>query len=154
MNRWFIFNIFILGFAMFKVLSRPSNIAILFGLIALLLILFNWTRHAVFTTIRQSKDRKEKIKFAKLSKRILPFHKWIGTTALIIALLHASFMLYKYGLYLQNKKILSGILALTVLSALVLSGWIRWYKTTPAKRYVHWGLGYTIFFLVILHLYF
>lgn len=155
MNIWYFLNIFVASYALYKVLTAPYiNAPIVFGLLGLFFVLFNWTRHAVFSTIRDSKVRSQKIKFAQFSKRIYPFHKWVGTTALVLIGIHALLIINRYGLYLPNKKILTGLLAGITLVALVLSGWIRWYKTTPMKRYVHWGLGFLIFFMVIFHLLF
>jgi len=154
MNKWYLLNSLALGYALGSFFTGAISLPSFFGLLGLLLVIFNWTRHAVFKTIRESSDRQQKIKFANLSKRILPFHKWTGTAALVFIMIHGALMLNKYGLFLANKKITSGLLAAIILICLVISGWLRWYRTTPAKRYVHWGLGFLIFFFVLIHLLF
>lgn len=152
MNKWYIFNSLLIGYALFKVFTQSLRSTILIGLFSLLLILCNWTRHAVFSTIRNSENRQTKIAFASFSKQILPFHKWIGTMALLFVILHGILVIQSYGLAFQSPKIATGFIAAIILFSLVLSGWFRWYKTTPMKRYVHWGLGFAIFFFVLIHL--
>lgn len=154
MNRWFYFNFTVLLFAIWKISTSHMQLHILFGALGLFTILFNWTRHAVFSTIREAPERTTKIKYAQFSKRILPFHKWIGTSALIFIFIHASIIFYNYNFQFTNKKMTSGFFALIILSSIVIVGWFRWYKTTVLRRYVHLTLGYTIFFFIIIHLLF
>ncbi|PAV30816.1 hypothetical protein CIL05_03595 [Virgibacillus profundi] len=155
MNKWFFFNLFLLLIAVWKVMTSYGfpviQIHILFGIMGLFFILFNWTRHAVFSTIRDTPDRRKKIKFANLSKKAMPFHRWTGTTALIIILFHAGFVLNRFGLHLENPKIISGLIAASLLTGVVISGWMRRIKPSGTKRIVHLRLGLTMFFLVLLH---
>lgn len=152
MNRWFYFNLMLLLFATWKVLTGAFGLHIIMGTIGFLLVLFNWTRHAVFATIRESSDRTKKIKYANISKRALPFHKWTGSLGLLFILIHGSLVIQQFGFHLVNKKIATGLIAAIALFSLVVSGWIRWLKTTVVKRYVHLALGFTVFFLIIIHL--
>src|SRR5690606_40219584 len=50
--------------------------------------------HAMFSTIRSNISRKRKIKFANISKTLLPLHKWTGTSALLFVLLHFVLIFY------------------------------------------------------------
>lgn len=152
MNKWYLLNSLLLLYASYKFATSSITSAKIFGLLGLLFIMYNWTRQAIFKSIRDAKERSIKIKFAKLSKRKLPFHKWTGTIALILIIFHGSLILKDYGLLLGNKKLVAGLLAGSVLFLLVASGWIRWMKTTPVRRYVHWGLGFLIFFSVLIHI--
>src|SRR5699024_1391354 len=124
MSFWLYINI-LLFLAVITMLDYPYTqlpLHIIFGLAGLFLVLFNWTRHAVFSTIRQSKDRKKKIKLANLSKRIYPFHRWVGSTAFLIIIVHAWLIIGKYGFLATSWKMLSGIAAGVILLAMVATG--------------------------------
>src|SRR5699024_2202629 len=113
MSFWLYINI-LLFLAVTMLLDYPYAqlpIHILFGLAGLFFVLFNWTRHAVFSTIRQSNDRKKKIRLAKLSKRIYPFHRWVGSTALLLIIVHAWLIISRYGFLATSWKMLSGMAA-------------------------------------------
>ncbi|MFD1037396.1 hypothetical protein ACFQ3N_03015 [Virgibacillus byunsanensis] len=158
MNKWFYFNFLLLIVAAWKISTNYAfpqlHIHILFGMVALILILFNWTRHAVFSTIRSSTTRSKKIKYANLSKRILPFHRWIGTTALLLIVIHATLVINQFGFDWKNMKIVSGLLTGSVLVGVgvVISGWMRRIKPSWRKRITHLRLGLMMFFLILLHI--
>src|SRR5699024_12377381 len=102
---------------------------------SLTLILYNWTRHAVFSTIRSPNvSRRRKISLATLSKRVLPFHKWTGSLALVIALIHIVFVLQSYGLQMKQFKQVSGLLSVSTLVFLVLFRWLRCYMPPVRTR--------------------
>src|SRR5699024_11743049 len=65
-------------------------------------------------------SRKRKIKYAQLSKKVLPIHKYTGSSALVVLIVHASYVLYYFGWQSMNPKMLSGLLAIVVLSFVVL----------------------------------
>lgn len=116
--------------------------------------LFNWTRHAVFSTIRTSSNRPAKIRWVNLSKVIRPYHRWIGTSALVMIIIHAVLIIQRYGIYWTSTKMLSGLFALTTLIAVVLSGWYRLVKPSGWIRRLHLRLGLLLFVLIVLHLWF
>lgn len=152
MNKWFYFNFFVFIFATLKVVTSNLNTYIIFGAIGLFLILFNWTRHAVFSTLRSSMSRHKKIKFANLSKKVLPFHKWTGTTALLMIIIHTTLVIKLFGFNITYPKMLVGILTSLILTSVVVTGWWRLYRPSIRKRKAHLWLGLTMFFLIILHL--
>ncbi|WP_373894853.1 hypothetical protein ACUL41_16755 [Virgibacillus natechei] len=153
MNKWFYLNILILILAIHNVAGSSSfGLHILFGLLGLFFILFNWTRHAVFSTIRSSPDRSTKINLANLSKKIMPFHRWIGTTSLLIIILHASFVIFHYGFYWKNFKMVSGLLTGIILIGMVATGWMRLIKPSGRLRRFHLRLGMLLFFFIVLHM--
>lgn len=152
MSKWFFINFFILIFMVWKIASNYITSYTLLGGLALLFILYNWTRHAVFSTIRSNISRSRKIKFAKLSKKLQPVHKWTGTTALIVAVSHALVVFYYTNFQIINLKMTTGIMALLMLAGVVLFGWLRHFRTTVIRRYIHWGLAYALIFLIILHM--
>lgn len=153
MSMWLYINILLFSVVLFSV-SYPLTelpIHVLVGLAGLFLVLFNWTRHAFFSTIRNTHSRKKKIRLANISKRILPFHRWIGTTALLLILLHAGLVIQKYGFIGTNIKVISGILAGIALGFMVLTGWLRFYLPSGKKRRAHIFFGFLLFFLVAVH---
>ncbi|MBP2079866.1 ferric reductase-like transmembrane domain-containing protein [Oceanobacillus polygoni] len=156
MSKWFYFNIILLLLSIWQVVNHFSfpilSIPILFGFIGFLLFLFNWTRNAVFSTIRNTPDRKTKIKFVNISKKVMPFHRWTGTLALVFILLHAISIFYWYGFSFQNSKMVVGLLALLNLILMVITGWWRLIKPTGKLRRTHLRLGIALFFLIGLHL--
>src|SRR5699024_1719826 len=93
-----------------------------------------------------------KIKFANLSKKVVHIHKWTGSTALIIIILHAIFTWQHFGFYFKNIKVLSGLVTGLVLAAVVTTGWMRRYRPTLRKRYFHLFLGMSMFFLIVIHI--
>jgi len=157
MSKWFYANLIVLFIAIGKLIMSnvplSSRVPVIFGFLGLLFILFNWTRHAVFSTIRNIPERKTKIKFANLSKKVLPFHRWTGTTALILILIHVTLVFQKYGGFsMQNIKMVSGLVAGVLLLSMVTSGWIRLFNPTVTMRKIHLYIGLTMFFLVTIHL--
>ena len=156
MNKWFYVNFFILVLGLWNVFTHFSFPALLLhislGLLGLLLILFNWTRHAMYSTIRDSHDRKKKIRIAQLIKKDMPFHRWTGTAALIIILMHGSIAAAQFDFQWNNGKLLSGLFAAIILTAVVATGWMRRIRPTGRKRMAHLYLGLSLVFLIIIHL--
>lgn len=154
MSKWFFINFIIFIFALWKVHTGSLMPHRILGGIGMLFILYNWMRHAVFTTIRSNISRKRKIKYATISKKLLPFHKWTGSTALVIILLHVIFVLRYYPLQIHHVKMISGLLALGALIGVVTFGWLRHIRTTVVRRYVHWSFAYAVIILAVIHLLF
>ena len=152
MSKWFFINLGVFFFALWKLSTTYIGVHTLFGALGLFFFLYNWTRHAVFSTIRSNISRQRKIKYANLSKKALPIHKYTGTAALIFIIIHAGLVLSIFGLQFHSWKMVSGLLAGFTFVALVTSGWIRWFKTTYTIRIIHLSLGFTLFILVLLHL--
>ncbi len=156
MNKWFYFNTFVLILAIWNLVNHHSfpklSIHMIVGFLGLMFILFNWTRHAVFSTIRSHPDRKTKIRYANLSKKVIPFHRWTGTTALLVTLVHAGLVVDLYGWHWSHLKVMSGLLTIMILTAIVITGWMRLYRPTVTKRMTHLYLGICMFFSIIAHL--
>lgn len=156
MNKWFYFNLFVLFLAIWNVVNSIFTVGIqihiLAGIIGVFLILFNWTRHAVFSTIRSHPDRATKIKFANLSKKVMPYHRWIGTTALFIIMIHATLVLNRFGFYWQSMKQTSGLVTGLLLASMVTTGWMRLLKPSGKKRMAHLYLGLLLFSMIVVHL--
>ncbi len=156
MSIWFLLNGLLLIWAIWNVASgvavHTSYIHILLGFTGFLFFIFNWTRNAVFSTIRNIENRQTKIRLATMSKRIRPYHRWVGTGAFLIILLHAWAVVALYGFNLGNMKILTGFLASINLFVLVLSGWYRLLVDPRIKiRKLHIRLGISMFILTVVH---
>ncbi|MDY0406107.1 hypothetical protein P5G51_012520 [Virgibacillus sp. 179-BFC.A HS] len=155
MSKWFYLNGFLLLVAIWKLIEHAIyssiQLPVWLGLAGLLFFLFNWTRQAVFSTIRNHPKRKVKVRLAQLSKKVVPFHRYTGTAALILIIFHAFLMLQRYGFALQTPKILIGLLAGITLVFMVLSGWLRLFWPSVKKRYLHIYLGMTLFVLICIH---
>lgn len=153
MSTWLYINLLFVIIIVIKLSGSleqlPAHIG--FGLGGLMLAVFNWTRHAVFSTIRNSNDRKKKIRLANISKKILPYHRWTGTAALLLIGFHAYFVLEVYGFPLANQKVLSGLAAGIVLTVMVITGWMRLFFPSVRKRWVHLSTGFVLFFFLVLH---
>ncbi|SHG27979.1 hypothetical protein [Ornithinibacillus halophilus] len=156
MSYWFVLNIFLLIFAIWQVVTHalfpalPSHVIV--GFIGFLFFLFNWTRNAVFATIRTVPERKKKIKLANLSKKVLPFHRWTGTTALLLIIVHAIMVISNLGFTMKNEKMLVGLLALIIMVLLVFTGWYRLIKPSGTVRKIHLWLGMSLFMMIAIHL--
>lgn len=153
MSIWFFLNasLIVLVITTLHYQLNELPIHILFGLGGFILVLFNWTRHAVFSTIRSSDNRKKKIRLANISKKILPFHRWIGTTALILIIIHAWIIFSEYGFLSSSWKMLSGIVAGIFLLGMVATGWLRFYLPSRRRRWAHIIIGFLLFFLIAIH---
>lgn len=152
MSIWFFINLAVVLFTVWKVSTGYLSLPIVFGVLGLLFVLYNWTRHAVFSTIRSNITRQRKIKYAQFSKKVLPLHKYTGSLALLLIMIHGVLVLRSFGFSLENWKILSGLVAGTTLTAVVFFGWLRWYRTTVKRRYIHLILAFCLFGFVLLHL--
>ncbi|HLS07010.1 MAG TPA: hypothetical protein VK079_03575 [Bacillota bacterium] len=157
MNRWFYFNFGLLSLAIWNISQKNFfthfQLSLLLGLIGLLFTLFNWTRHAMYSTIRESDDRQRKIKYAKLSKKAIPIHKWTGTAALVFIMTHGIINWQTYQLSVYQAKIISGFVAGTALLAVVIIGWMRHLWPTLRKRYLHLYSAMAMVFLVLIHIF-
>lgn|SRR5699024_4725174 len=152
LNRWFYLNAIVLIFALWKVFSSYVSLHVILGLVGLLFFLYNWTRHAFYSTIRSNIPRERKIKYAQLSKKKLPLHKYTGTLAFLVLLAHATVVLHTFPFTLTYWKITSGLCALISLFLLVVFGWIRFFRTTYPIRIIHWTLAFITFFLICIHI--
>lgn len=152
MNIWFYINAFIFVFVLWQISKTNLSFHIIFGFIGFVFIMYNWTRHALFATIRSNIRREQKIRFANFTKRFGWIHKWSGTSALLFIILHSAFVLNNFPFQSTNSKFVSGLIALLSLFFVVLFGWLRYWRTTIRRRYLHWTFAYILVFLVIIHL--
>lgn len=152
MNKWFYFNGLLLFLTILKFINSSMHISIIFGFVGFLFFLINWTRHAMFSTIRSNISRQKKIAYAKFSKRFLPFHKWTGSFTFVLIIFHVFFILKRYTFSFTHIKLLTGLLAGTTLLFVVIFGWLRLYWPSTLKRFTHLYLAIALFFFLLLHI--
>ncbi|MFS0672107.1 hypothetical protein [Ornithinibacillus sp. 179-J 7C1 HS] len=156
MSKWFFINFIFLIIVLWKVIGHNAfpfvQVHIWLGVMGALFILYNWTRNAVFETIRNVSSRKTKIRLARFSKKVVTIHRWTGNIAFIVILIHALIIIYHYGFSFQNKKMVVGLIALFTLAIQVFTGWLRLFKPTVRLRFIHLYIGMTLFLFVILHI--
>src|SRR5699024_4056290 len=156
MSVWFVFNALLLIWAVWNVSQglsiHTTYVHILLGFAGFLFFIFNWTRNAVFSTIRNVESRATKVRLARISKRIVPYHRWTGTTALVLIILHGISIVALYSFDLTNPKILTGFMAALNLFILVLSGWYRLlFDSSLKSRRLHIALCISTFCFTALH---
>jgi uncharacterized membrane protein len=159
MSIWFFLNGALLIWAAWNISQRLAvqsvHHHILLGFAGFLFFIFNWTRNAVFATIRNVDDRAVKVGLARFSKKIMPYHRWIGTLSFILISFHGLAVIHLYGFNPDSMKFLTGLLATVNLFILVLSGWYSLLiRHNLQSRRLHIGLGFSMFILTALHLYF
>lgn len=159
MSIWFFLNGALFLWALWNTVQGLAGHSVyyhlLLGLLGFLLFIFNWTRNAVFATIRSTGDRAVKIRLARMSKKIMPWHRWVGTLSCILIILHGAAVFHLYGFNPGSMKMLTGLLATVNLLALVLSGWYSLLiRHNLRTRRLHFGLGLTMFILTAMHLFF
>jgi hypothetical protein len=155
MNKWFYINITIFLFALWKgiIMYLPYvKAAVLFALIGLFFILVNWNMHGMFLQIRTIQDRQHKIRIAKVAKKIMPFHIWIGMSGFILIIIHACFIIHLYGFHWHNLKIISGLVALTAFACHVTTGLLRKVKPSGKRRRAHIRTAFILIFTVVVHI--
>lgn len=152
MSKWFYVNILIFIFILWKLFTSSFYSYTLLGTLGMFFILYNWTRQAMFATIRSQISRERKVKFANLSKKLQFVHKWTGTAAFIFIFFHLLVIMQYFPFQVSNAKMLTGLFAFIALIGTVTFGWIRHIRTTVYRRYIHWTFAYLLFFLACIHI--
>ncbi|GGA81598.1 hypothetical protein [Ornithinibacillus halotolerans] len=156
MSKWFLLNFVLLIVIVWNVVGHYSfprlPVHIVFGVIGALIFLYNWTRNAVFETIRNVRSRKTKVALARFSRKVVTIHRWTGNIALLAIVIHGLLVISTYGFSLNNIKMVVGVLALIGLTLQILTGWLRLYKPTINLRYIHLYNGMMLFFLILVHI--
>lgn len=138
---------------------RPhdSNLVILaqfLAQIAMILFLVNINMYFIFLVIRKSSVRQIKIRLAKFSRAMMKWHIKIAITATTIIVGHAAINLYEiapavgYG----NLKLVSGYLALAVLSITLSAGYLRHKKSSGFRRKFHLFTAMAFFLVFLIHM--
>src|SRR5690625_549575 len=68
--------------------------------------------------------------------------------------IHALFVMYRYNFQLNNLKMISGLVAMAMLSGVIITGWMRKWKKTRLRHLIHLSFGFGTFTFVLLHLIF
>ncbi|GAA0595744.1 hypothetical protein GCM10009001_09840 [Virgibacillus siamensis] len=151
MNYWFILNA-VLFMSAVMLYIRDSSVAVLMAVCGLAFILFNWNMHAIFSKIRNLDNRNERIRIAGRARKIMPFHVVSGIVGLAFIVLHILLIYLRYDVTYMKFKAVSGGVAFAVLSAVVVSGYLRRKKATGKRRLAHLYLSMLLFWIMALHI--
>src|SRR5699024_10860469 len=151
---WFFVNASVLLFALWKICYNYIGVQIVFGALGLLFVLYNCTSHAVFFMIRSNISKNRKNKYTNLLKFVLHINKLTRSITHVLIIIHGTLVLQRFGFNWSNGKVVSGLVAGSILIAVVSFGWLRWYRTTVNRRYIHLILAYCLFVLIVVHLVF
>lgn len=129
--------------------SSSVVLAQLLAQIAVILFIVNVNMYFIFLVIRNTSQRKVKIRLAKFSRALMKWHIKIGVSATILILAHALINLSKVGpvIGFTHVKLLSGYLAILVLSMTLFAGFLRHKKSSGFRRKFH--LTSAMIFLVV-----
>lgn len=122
---------------------------------AMILFLVNINMYFVFLVIRKSSVRLVKIRLAKFSRVMMKWHIPIAITATTIIAGHAAINLYEiapligYG----NLKLVSGYLAIAVLSLTLAAGYLRHKKASGFRRKIHLITAMAFFLVFFIHMF-
>ena len=119
---------------------------------AMFLFLVNINMYFVFLVIRRSSVRQVKIRLAKFSRIMMKWHIKIAISATTIIFGHAAINLYEIAPVIgySNFKLVSGYLAIAVLSLTLAAGYLRHKKASGFRRKFHLitAMAFFIFFLI------
>jgi hypothetical protein len=130
-------------------------VAQLLAHMAMILFLVNINMYFIFLVIRKSSVRKVKIRLAKFSRVMMKWHISIAITATTIMVGHAAINIYEiapvigYG----NLKLVSGYLALSVLSVTLAAGYLRHKKSSGFRRKFHLLTAMAFFIVFFIHMF-
>jgi hypothetical protein len=130
-------------------------VAQLLAHMAMILFLVNINMYFIFLVIRKSSVRKVKIRLAKFSRVMMKWHISIAITATTIIVGHAAINIYEiapvigYG----NLKLVSGYLALSVLSVTLAAGYLRHKKSSGFRRKFHLLTAMAFFIVFFIHMF-
>jgi hypothetical protein len=137
---------------------HDSNLVIVAQLLAqmaIILFLVNINMYFIFLVIRKSSVRKVKIRLAKFSRVMMKWHISIAITATTIIIGHATINLYEIAPVIgyANLKLVSGYLAILVLSVTLTAGYLRHKKSSGFRRKFHLLTAMTFFIVFIIHMF-
>lgn len=138
--------------------SQDSSVVIVgqvFSQLAILLFFINVNMYFIFLVIRKTKVRKIKISLAKLSRRMMKSHIWIGIMGTILIVFHGGIMLVKVGgnIGYTHTKVLSGILSILLLMITIYAGYLRHKKSSGLRRKFHYVTAFLFTFFFLLHMF-
>jgi hypothetical protein len=107
--------------------------------LGVILFIVNINMYFIFLVIRNTSQRQVKIRLAKFSRVLMKWHIRIGITGAILILAHAMINFSQMGpvLGFAHLKLLSGYLAITLLSLTLLAGYLRHKKASGFRRRFH-----------------
>jgi hypothetical protein len=123
--------------------------------IAVILFLININMYFIFFVIRKTTLRKVKIRLAKVSRVIMKWHIKVAVLATTVIIGHAFINLYEIGPVIGygELKLVSGYLAITLLSVTLVAGYLRHKKATGFRRKFHLVTAMTFLAAFLLHMF-
>jgi hypothetical protein len=158
---WMILNvILIIGSLVYIWVFRPHDSTLivtsqLLAQIAMILFLINVNMYFIFLVIRKTSQRKIKISLAKFSRHFMKWHIKIALTATFIIIGHALINLMKIGPVIgyTHIKMLTGYLALTLLTVTLLAGYSRHKKATGLRKKFHRVIAMVFAVIFLIHMF-
>ncbi len=123
---------------------------------AILLFIVNVNMYFVFLVIRKTPQRKVKISLAKFSRWMMKGHIKIAVSGAILIVIHALIMLNQFGptLGYGHMKLLSGYLAICLLTVTLYTGFLRHKKSSGYRRKFHLASAMTFAVVFLFHLFY
>jgi len=123
--------------------------------IGVILFLVNINMYFIFLVIRKTSIRKIKIRLAKFSRYLMKWHIKIALLGTAVIVGHASINLYEFGRLIgfNHLKLLSGYLAISLLSITLFAGYLRHKKATGFRKKFHRIAAMSFLIAFLLHMF-
>ena len=130
-------------------------VAQLLAQMAMILFLVNINMYFIFLVIRKSSVRQIKIRLAKFSRVMMKWHISIAVTATTIIMGHAAINLYEVApvIGFGNLKLVSGYLALFILTLTLSAGYLRHKKSSGFRRKFHLMTAMAFLLIFLIHMF-
>jgi hypothetical protein len=123
--------------------------------LAVILFIVNVNMYFIFLVIRNTSKRQVKIRLAKLSRILMKWHIRIGITGAILILTHAVINLSQMGSVLgyTHLKLISGYLAISLLTLTLIAGYLRHKKASGFRRKFHLASAIVFMAACLVHIF-
>jgi hypothetical protein len=123
--------------------------------IAVILFVVNINMYFIFLVIRKTSVRKVKVRLAKFSRVLMKWHIHVAVLGTSVIIGHAAINLYELGtvLGLGHLKLVSGYLALTILTFTLFAGYLRHKKSSGFRRKFHLTAAMVFLAAFLLHMF-
>jgi hypothetical protein len=123
--------------------------------IAVILFIVNINMYFIFLVIRKTSLRKVKVRLAKFSRVLMRWHIHVAVFGTSVIIGHAAINLYELGQVLGfgHLKLVSGYLALAILSFTLFAGYLRHKKSSGFRRKFHLNAAMVFLVAFVLHMF-
>lgn len=135
--------------------SSSIVISQLLAQLAIILFFININMYFIFLVIRKTSIRKIKIRLAKFSRYLMKWHIKIALFGTAIVVGHASNNLFEFGRLIgyNHLKLLSGYLAISLLSLTLFAGYLRHKKASGFRKKFHRITAMSFLAAFLLHMF-